>query len=104
MESSERRSQHRESRSQRAEGRLASASNTRVMRCVMKAPFRARIAEELRKQAKESRAAAETAVDPKVRAMLLRVAERYDALADEQDLANQQTLPAGPKATRGGPM
>ena len=58
------------------------------MRCVMKAPFRARTAEELRKQAQENRDAAKAAADPKAKAILLRLAERYDALADERDAAD----------------
>jgi hypothetical protein len=59
------------------------------MRCVMKAPFRARTAEELRKQAQENRDAAMAEADPKAKAILLRLAERYDALADDRDLADR---------------
>jgi hypothetical protein len=55
----------------------------------MKAPFRARTADELRKQAQENRDAAKAAVDPKAKATLRRLAERYDALADERDAANR---------------
>jgi hypothetical protein len=68
----------------------------------MKAPFRVRTAEELRKQAQENRDAAEAAVDPEAKATFLRLAKRYEALADERDLANQQALQAGPKARYGG--
>lgn len=55
----------------------------------MKAPFRVRTAEELRKQAQENRDAARAVVDPQAKATLLRLAERYDALADERDAANR---------------
>lgn len=65
----------------------------------MKTPFRIRTAEELRKQAQENRDAAEAAADPKTKAILLRLAERYEALADELDRANRRAPQAEPKAS-----
>jgi hypothetical protein len=70
----------------------------------MKAPFRIRTAEELRKQPQENRDAAEAAADPKTKAILLRLAVRYEALADELDRANRRAPQAEPKASWGNPF
>jgi hypothetical protein len=64
----------------------------------MKATFRLRTTEELRKQAQAHRDAAETAADPEWRALCLRIAERHEALAKELGLENQEALQAGPHA------